>query len=108
MTLLRVEVAGADVRTDADALALRIEGLGTVFAPVPAVRPEARMEAVTPQALVVETTGEVAARLLEWAGDVLSRGAATGVTFSRDQRQVTVDRHAPTEARTDLESLLRS
>lgn len=109
MTLLRVEVPGADVRTVADALALRLSDAGTVFAPVAPVRPEARMEAVAPQALAVDVAGDDAAeRLLEWAAQVLGAGPVTEVTFSRDERQLTVDQRALAEARNDLQSLLGS
>lgn len=107
MPLVRVEVSGTDVRRFQDALALRLGAAGTVFAPVAPVRPEARMEAATPQALVVDVAGPAAAdALLGWADDVRAAHPDAGVRFGRDRRQVAVDEQHAASARTDLQSLL--
>jgi hypothetical protein len=105
--LVVLESSEQDLTAAATGLAVELEGRATVFVPVPAVRPEARMAPTPPPVVVVALDDRAAAADLgEWTGRYLDRTPAATVTCSAGGRSVRLDAAARSSARDAVVDLL--
>ncbi|SNS13660.1 hypothetical protein SAMN06893096_102179 [Geodermatophilus pulveris] len=105
--LVVLESSEQDLTRAVTGLAVALEGRATVFVPVPAVRPEARMAPTSPPVVIVALDDRGAGvDLGEWVGRYLDQTPAATLTCSAGGRSVRLDAATRSSARDAVTHLL--
>ncbi|GEL19488.1 hypothetical protein [Pseudonocardia asaccharolytica] len=105
--LLSIESSDRGLLQTVSGLAAALDGRGTVFTPLPVVRPEARMAPVAPPVVVVAFDDSSAAPVVaDWASQYLGRYPDAVLTCACEGRSVRLDAANRDTAREELARLI--
>lgn len=105
--LLSIESSDDGLVQAISGLAVVLDGRGTVFTPLPVIRPEARMAASAPPAVVVAVDDPSAApAVADWASQYLDRYPEATLTCAAGGRSLRLNAASRETARAELARLL--